>query len=73
MIDKSILTRKCAVCGNAISDGKGLYTSHVRVLVHLGVCSERLEAVERIFDRSKRGRWRPVSEIRKMLRDGTLP
>ena len=55
--------RPCIVCHWPIPEGRGVGYPHLRALVHGGTCSSAVDALERVFDRSPRGRWRPVREV----------
>src|SRR5262249_26134034 len=41
----------------------------LRILTHDGSCSDAVTREQRVFDRSKRGRWRPKADVLRRLRD----
>jgi hypothetical protein len=61
--------RICVVCSERIPPAGAVYHAHLGVRTHAGACSDAVSALERTYDRSKRGRWRPVAEILQILRE----
>ena len=60
--------RWCFVCGTAIAEGQALAQAHLGFLTHMGTCSAVVDAEERVYDRSPRGRWRSKPEVRERVR-----
>ena len=65
--NNAIDTRLCQLCGEPIPEGAGIGHSDLELFVHFAVCGDRINAIRKIYDRSKKGRWRPISEIRRLL------
>jgi len=55
--------RPCLVCHWPVTEGRGVGYPHLRALVHQGACSSAVDGLERIYDRSPRGRWRPSRQV----------
>ena len=53
----------CFVCLQPVVPCEGIYVAWLQCLTHRGECHDRLRAEYRVFDRSSRGRWRPVNEV----------
>jgi hypothetical protein len=72
---RSRAERWCFVCGETIPEGAAVAQMHLGILTHQGACSTSINQYERIYDRSPRGRWRPVREVRQLIRErrGALP
>lgn len=51
----------CFVCLQPVRGG--VYHAWLGCITHLGECQERMRAEYRVYDRSTRGRWRPVGEV----------
>jgi hypothetical protein len=64
---KSRHERWCFVCGGTIPEGQGVAQMHLGMLTHSGACSAAVGAEERLYDRSPRGRWRPVRDVLQRL------
>lgn len=64
----SLRTRLCFVCLQPVLDRQGLWHTAYNILLHRGACSALVTQQERIYDRSKRGRWRPKSQVLAHLR-----
>jgi len=65
--------RICPLCNRSIPERQGVYHADLRLLVCLGDCSGRVDHARRVFDRSKRGRWRTRREVLRELRLSTRP
>jgi hypothetical protein len=60
--------RICYVCGTIVPDRAGIFHMDLGVLSHQGHCSDRVNAVRRVYDHSARGRWRSRREVLALLR-----
>lgn len=60
--------RVCPLCSQVIPVGAGVYHADVRLLACQGDCSERIDQARRVYDRSKRGRWRSRREVLNELK-----
>jgi hypothetical protein len=58
--------RTCLVCHWPILPGVGVGHPHLRALSHQGLCAAAIADLERIRDRSRRGRWRPARQVRTL-------
>ena len=59
----------CLVCHRAEpEDGRGYAVLHIylHALACIGACDETVDRLNRVYDRSKRGRWRPLPEVRTL-------
>lgn len=63
-----IEARLCPLCSRAIPEGQGVCHWDLHLIVCQGDCSERVDQARRVFDRSKRGRWRTRREVLRELR-----
>jgi hypothetical protein len=48
----------CPLCQQEVPPNRGVWFAHLGVLTHTGCCSKVLTAAHRVYDRSRRGRWR---------------
>lgn len=64
---------RCALCGRELPEDQAVYWAELRILTCQGACDERLDRAVRVYDRSRRGRLCSVGEVRRMLREGTIP
>ena len=53
--------RVCFVCRAPVSEG--VYHADLGLRSHLGACAEQVAAERRVYDRSRRGRWRRRSDV----------
>ncbi len=58
-----ISARICLVCHWPVLPARGVAQAHLRAMSHQGTCSSTVRALERIYDRSSRGRWRPWRQV----------
>jgi hypothetical protein len=63
--------RRCLVCHRDLPDGEATAYAHLKARVCIDYCSDLVKDLERIRDRSPRGRWRPSAQVRK-LANGAL-
>src|SRR4051812_34497906 len=56
----------CLVCHWDVPRGQATSYAHLYARVCTVYCSDLVKDLERIKDRSSRGRWRPVSQVRAM-------
>lgn len=66
----------CWVCGGPMVWEERVYRADYGCVMHHGCeCERRFQAEARAYDRSRRGRWRPVNEVllhtRGILRVGS--
>ena len=66
------LDRPCLACHRP-AEGQGTAYAHLRASVHIGACSAAVDSLERIYDRSPRGRWRPVREVVALANGSRCP
>jgi hypothetical protein len=55
--------RVCLVCHRHVPARMGLYHMHLGALTHQSACAQMVRNLERIKDRSAKGRWRPANEV----------
>lgn len=61
------LERRCYVCLAHIPETKGIYDAERHALICSDPCNARANAERRIYDRSRRGRWRPLAAWKRRL------
>ena len=59
--------RVCLVCHLLVPEGKGIYQSHLRKITHQGTCAQMVDGLERVYDHSAHGRWRPLLELHRLV------
>lgn len=58
---------RCVACGTRVPDGEGVVHADLGVRSHQGACADIVDGLRRVYDRSKRGRWRPRAEVLRLL------
>lgn len=57
----------CALCGCPAPWSKGHYFANLRLRTCQGACAAWVLQCVRVYDRSKRGRYRPRAEVRHLV------
>lgn len=65
----SLEGRICFVCEKYIPERQGTYHVRLRILTHTEPCSHTVEAFEKDFSKSTRGRQRSASAILRLVRE----
>jgi len=63
------VARICFVCRKPIPYDDGTFHGELAILTHDGACTERVDSLRRIHDRSSRGRWRPIGELLRLVEE----
>ena len=58
---------ECGVCHERVSESGAQIHVGLLVYIHGGECKARVDALERDYSTSKRGKWRSYAEMWRML------
>jgi hypothetical protein len=65
---RDLRERICAWCRQVIPERLGVYWAELGIMVHYqSSCNDNVDALRIVYDRSPRGRMRPLSEVRAEL------
>lgn len=61
--------RRCFLCCNTIPEGRGMYWAGGRILLcnEPRDCHKVLDSLLKDYSRSKRGKWRPRTEVLRLI------
>jgi hypothetical protein len=59
---------RCVVCGSVLTSGQRAYHGDLDIWTCADECPVRVDEERRVYDRSKRGRWRSRREVLARLR-----
>jgi hypothetical protein len=70
MLRRSVRDRQCFVCRLPIGTAESVAHGELGIVTHTGACAERVDVARRVYDRSRRGRWRRKRDVLRQLRGG---